>query len=228
MIQMSDRFVLTDIYEPKIGVNMIRSFSSSGCSNNQENANKMNNMHQRADISSWLSDVAKERSKVAFANLFKWFAPKVISYGIAHLNSQANANELLQETMTNVWKKAHYFDESKGAATTWVYTIMRNVSFDMLRKMRSQKEELLSDDIWPIIEAQSVEEIEFSDHLMQAEIQRYLKALPAAQQQVVEGVYFQQLSQDELAKQLKIPVGTVKSRLRLALNKLKQQMGEGS
>jgi RNA polymerase sigma-70 factor (ECF subfamily) len=102
---------------------------------------------------------------------------------------------------------------------------MRNASFDMLRKMQTQREEMLSDDIWPLVEAQTAEEGEYTDHLMQKEIQRYLSLLPDAQQQVIKGVYFQHLSQEELAKQLGIPVGTVKSRLRIALCKLKQKMG---
>lgn len=204
---------------------MIRSYSQPDCTSNHKGTPEMNSQQSSGDMAVWLEQVASARSKHAFELIFKWFAPKIIAYGVQHLNSQANAHELLQETMSNVWKKAHYYDASKGAATTWVYTIMRNVSFDMLRKVRSQREDLLSDDLWPLVEAQSVEEGEFCDHLMQAEIKRYLNDLPQAQQQVIEGVYFQHLSQEELATQLGIPIGTVKSRLRLALSKLKQQMG---
>lgn len=204
---------------------MIRSTSQSDSISRHENAKTMNSQ-QSVELSLWLEQVASQRSKPAFERIFKWFAPKIIAYGISHLNSSANANELLQETMSNVWRKAHYYDANKGAATTWVYTIMRNASFDMLRKQRSQREELLSDDIWPLIEAHAVDDGEFSDHLMQAEIKRYLQTLPEAQQQVIEGVYFNHLSQEDLAQQLGVPIGTVKSRLRLALGKLKQQMGE--
>lgn len=173
----------------------------------------------------WLAQVANGRDKSAFSQLFKWFSPKIIRYGVAHLNTDANASELLQETMSNVWKKAHYFNADKGAVTTWVYTIMRNCCFDMLRKVQTQREELLSDDLWPMVEAQVADDGEFCDHLMQKEMKRYLDKLPDAQQQVIRGVYFNHLSQEELAQKLNIPLGTVKSRLRLALSKLKQQMG---
>lgn len=189
------------------------------------NANTMKDAQSTQQLQQWLIAVANNRDKRAFAQLFSWFAPKILRYGVSHLNSSANAQELLQDTMTNVWKKAHYFNADKGAVTTWVYTIMRNASFDMLRKMQTQREEMLSDDIWPLVEAQTAQEGEYSDHLMQKEMKRYLSLLPDAQQQVIKGVYFQHLSQEELATQLGIPIGTVKSRLRLALSKLKQKMG---
>lgn len=189
------------------------------------NTNAMKQEQNTEQLLGWLIAVANERDKKAFSQLFSWFAPKILRYGISHLNTQTNAQELLQETMSNVWKKAHYFNADKGAVTTWVYAIMRNASFDMLRKVQSNREEMLSDDIWPLVEAQAVEEGEYDDHLMQKEIRRYLSLLPDAQQQVIRGVYFQHLSQEELAKQLGVPVGTIKSRLRLALGKLKQKMG---
>lgn len=179
-----------------------------------------------AQLTQCLIDIGNNRDKAAFATVFKWFAPKIIRYGIKHLNSEHAANELLQDTMSNVWRKSHYYNADKGAPTTWVYTIMRNVSFDMLRKKRSQREELLSDDIWPLVEAELIEEIEPNDHLMQKQVHNYLAKLPDAQQQVIKGVYFEQLSQETIAKQLGIPVGTVKSRLRLAMSKLKQHMGD--
>ena len=130
--------------------------------------------------------------------------------------------------MTNVWRKAHLFDMEKGAATTWVYTIMRNTSFDMLRKMRTHKEDQLSDDIWPLVEAQATETLSFDDHLMSKKIERHLSRLSHDQRQLIEGVYFKDLSQEQLAAQFNIPLGTVKSRLRLAIAKLKHLMGENS
>ena len=134
--------------------------------------------------------------------------------------------ELVQETLTSVWRKAHLYNNDKGAATTWVYTVMRNASFDMLRKMKSTKEDCISEDIWPLIEQSETENYEFSDHLEDKQIKNYLEKLPQAQRDVVRGVYFQDMSQEQLADQLGIPVGTVKSRLRLALQKLRNEMGE--
>lgn len=173
--------------------------------------------------------VAAYRDKKAFTELFQFFAPKVKHFGFARLGSEASANELVQETMASVWKKAHLYHPEKGAATTWVYTTMRNACFDMLRKIKSKSEQNLADDIWPLDQAQlesGNEESEFKDHLMSAQVMRYVDLLPPAQQTIIKGVYYQELSQEQLAQQLGVPLGTIKSRLRLALAKLKQQMGE--
>ncbi len=179
-------------------------------------------------LEQWLCNIANQRDKQAFQQLFIWFAPKIQRFGIKQFNNPELAKELLQDTMTSVWRKAHLFDMEKGAATTWVYTIMRNTSFDMLRKMRTHKEDQLSDDIWPLIEAETAETLNFDDHLMSKKIERHLSRLSHDQRQLIEGVYFKDLSQEQLASQFNIPLGTVKSRLRLAMNKLKHLMGEHS
>lgn len=174
----------------------------------------------------WLSDVAEDRNKQSFTELFKFFAPKIQRIAYGKFSNDAQANEVVQETMSNVWRKAHLFNADKGAATTWVYTIMRNVSFDMLRKVKSNKEDNLSEDIWPLIEGAESEEETFNDHLEKNKILSCLEKLPENQQQVVKGFYFLEMSQEQLATHLNLPLGTVKSRLRLALGKLKLQLGD--
>jgi RNA polymerase sigma-70 factor (ECF subfamily) len=182
-----------------------------------------------AELSSWLILVGTDRDKQAFTCLFKFFAPKIKRFGISKLGGEAAANELVQDTMTNVWKKAHLYNEEKGAGTTWVYTVMRNAAFDMLRKVKAKAEQTIADDIWPIdamvAESQS-DELPFGDHLMSRHVMTQIEKLPLAQKTIVKGVYFQELSQEQLAQQLGVPLGTVKSRLRLALAKLKVHMGE--
>jgi RNA polymerase sigma-70 factor (ECF subfamily) len=172
--------------------------------------------------------VSASRDKQAFAELFNWFAPKIIRFGVKQLNNEASANVLLQETMTNVWKKAHMYDAEKGAATTWVYTVMRNLSFDMLRKVKSNREDMISEDIWPLVESNNSESNDFDDHLLNKNLMKHVDKLPHGQKQIIKGVYFQELSQEQIATQLGIPIGTVKSRLRTALNKLKSHLGDDS
>jgi len=187
-----------------------------------------NNMTEKIDhaqLSQWLTLVATSRDKAAFANLFRFFAPKIIRISSQKLTQQSQAQEVVQETMTNVWRKAHLFDAQKGAATTWVYTVMRNVTFDMLRKIKANKEDNLSDDIWPLVENNVEQEEVSQDHLMREHILSSIEQLPENQQQVVKGFYFQEMSQQQLAQHLNLPLGTIKSRLRLALAKLKQQVG---
>ena len=174
----------------------------------------------------WLSAVANSRSKQAFTQLFTFFAPKIQRIARSKFSNEAQACEVVQDTMTNVWRKAHLFDQDKGAATTWVYTVMRNVIFDMLRKIKSKKEDNLSEDIWPLAESLSCENEQFDDHLENKQLLGVIEALPEAQQQVVKGFYFMEMSQEQLAQHLNLPLGTIKSRLRLALAKLKVQLGE--
>ncbi|MEO9946256.1 sigma-70 family RNA polymerase sigma factor [Paraglaciecola sp.] len=175
----------------------------------------------------WLQDVAISRDKLAFSKLFKWFAPRIKQFGIKQFNNEAQALELVQETMTNIWRKAHLYHADKGAPTTWMYSIMRNMSFDMLRKIQTQRTESISDDIWPTDNILVSEDIDnFEDHLQSRNLKALLNHLPEKQKQVVVGLFYKQVTQEQLAQQLNLPIGTVKSRLRLALNKLRQLMGD--
>ena len=181
---------------------------------------------QHTDICLWLDAVATSRDKAAFTQLFHFFAPKILHISQSKLFDKSLANEVVQETMTNVWKKAHLFNSTKGAPTTWVFTIMRNVTFDILRKLQSNKEDNLSEDIWPMIEDQAIEDEPFSDHIEQKNILAVIDTLPKNQQEVIQAYYFMEMSQEQLAQHLDLPLGTVKSRLRLALSKLKEHLGE--
>jgi RNA polymerase sigma factor (sigma-70 family) len=187
----------------------------------------LTDLQVQAELYQWLNLVSRQRDKQAFTALFQFFAPKIQRFGIQRLGSNDKANELVQETMSNVWRKAHLYDAEKGAATTWVYTVMRNACFDMLRRIKTRNEQLLGDDIWPVEQALVDNQLEsetFSDHLMEKHMREQIDKLPSSQQTVVKGVYFQSLSQEQLAQQLDVPLGTIKSRLRLALAKLKLQM----
>jgi RNA polymerase sigma factor (sigma-70 family) len=179
-----------------------------------------------AQLNEWLKDVANNRCKIAFTHLFKFFAPKIQRIARSKFSSDAQANEVVQDTMSKVWRKAHLFDADKGAATTWVFTVMRNVTFDLLRKMQSNKEDNLSDDIWPIAEGAVSDDDIYQDHLENKQLMRVISELPEAQQEVVKGFYLMEMSQEQLSIHLNLPLGTIKSRLRLALAKLKVQLGE--
>jgi len=186
----------------------------------------MTNSINYQELEDWLIAVAQDRDKNAFTGLFKFFAPKIERIASGIFNNESQAHEVVQETMTNVWRKAHLYNSDKGLPTTWVYTVMRNVTFDILRKIQSKKEDNLSDDIWPMFEESTDESNIFPDHLESSTILSYLEHLPTDQKQVIKGYYFMEMSQEQLAQHLDLPLGTVKSRLRLALTKLKQQIGE--
>ncbi len=180
----------------------------------------------KEELSELLAKVAEDRDRIAFEHLFRFFGPKIRAYGSKHLRADGQAMELVQETMLVVWRKAHLYNSDKGAATTWVFTIMRNLSFDMLRKVQSNREDNFSDDIWPILESgqQDNETDSGAQSMMDQELLSFIDELPAVQQQVVRGVYLKQLTHQELSEQLNVPLGTVKSRLRLGLEKLRNHL----
>lgn len=199
--------------------------SAHSISHQRKSSAVMNENIELHHLAGWLQAVAIKRDKQAFTELFRFFSPKIQRIASSKYGNDALAAEVVQETMTNVWRKAHLFDVDKGSPTTWVYTVMRNVSFDLLRKIKTKKEDNLSDDFWPLIEHQDDGIEPFSDHLANKEVLACINKLPEDQKNVVKGFYFMEMSQEQLAQHLDIPLGTVKSRLRLALAKLKQHIG---
>ncbi len=179
------------------------------------------------DLTALLLQVSTQRSKAAYAQLFHYFAPRIRHYGLRHLRSETRAMELVQETLLAVWQKAALYHPEKGAPTTWIYTVMRNQCFDMLRRQQVSKEDLVAEDIWPVLEFQAVEE-EANDpgenDILTRQLSHYLHLLPPAQQEVVRSVYLQDQTLQEIADRLQVPLGTVKSRLRLGLAKLREQI----
>ena len=177
---------------------------------------------QQLQINLWLKLVANEQDKEAFSELFKWFSPRIRAHGLQRFKQEAQAMDLVQETMLLVWRKAVLFNADKGKASTWIYTIMRNHCFDMLRKKQTNKEDPISDDLWPMIEEQVSDDK--GDYLQKRLLLSHLGSLPSDQKQVVEAIYLQEMTQQELAIHLDLPLGTVKSRLRLAISKLKSKL----
>ncbi len=176
-----------------------------------------------------LALVALKRDKQAFSDLFSHFAPRLRAFGLRMFGNEQQAMEMVQDTLLNVWNKAALFDPSRGCATTWIYTIARNVRFDMLRKKQQRKDEISADDLWPDGEQPDIEgeHSQQWDLLLIAEkLAPHFAALPPAQRIVVEKIYLEELSHQQVAELLGIPLGTVKSRLRLALERLREALNE--
>ncbi|WP_395341039.1 sigma-70 family RNA polymerase sigma factor [Ningiella sp. W23] len=181
-----------------------------------------------AEMSAYLNTVAADRCKVSFSKVFGYFAPRLRSYALKQMGNEALAMELVQDTMSNVWQKAHLFNSDKGSPSTWIFTIARNIRFDMLRKLQNRKEDVCSDDLWPILCEQTADlnEAPLDEQITLEEVGQYFENLPVKQQAVVEAIYIDGKSQQEVADELAIPLGTVKSRTRLALQRLKEMLKE--
>ena len=163
-----------------------------------------------------------DQDRAAFAALFAHFAPRVKAYLLRLGAPSGVAEELAQEALLSVWRKAHLFDPAKASAATWLFTIARNLRIDAIR--REKRPELDPEDFMPEPDADA------DDGLMLAEnegrLRLALKELPADQIQVVELSFFADKPHSQIAVELGIPLGTVKSRLRLAMGRLKRAMGE--
>ncbi|MEH6711036.1 MAG: sigma-70 family RNA polymerase sigma factor [Paraglaciecola polaris] len=178
------------------------------------------------EMSAYLALVGQARCKRSFAEVFNYFAPRLRSYALKQMGNEALAMELVQDTMSNVWQKSHLFNADKGAPSTWIFTIARNIRFDMLRKQRNRKEDICADDLWPILCEQTadVNEVALDDQVILQELGQLFDELPQKQRVVIEAIYIEGKSQQEVADQLSIPLGTVKSRTRLALQRLKEML----
>ncbi|GAB60326.1 sigma-70 family RNA polymerase sigma factor [Rheinheimera nanhaiensis] len=186
---------------------------------------------ENATASQWedaLTFVALQRDKAAYAELFSYFAPRLKAFGMKMFGNEQQALEMVQDTMLNVWKKAALFDASRGCASTWIFTIARNVRFDMLRKKQSRKDDISADDLWlngEYPEPQADDEAaQWDNQLLSEKLAPHFAQLPPAQREVMEKVYLQEKSHQEVSDELGIPLGTVKSRIRLALDRLREAL----
>lgn len=175
-----------------------------------------------------LTFVALQRDKTAYAELFSYFAPRLKAFGMKMFGNEQQALEMVQDTMLNVWKKAALFDASRGCASTWIFTIARNVRFDMLRKKQSRKDDISADDLWlngEYPEPQADDDAaQWDNQLLTEKLAPHFAKLPPAQREVMEKVYLLEMTHQEVSDELGIPLGTVKSRIRLALDRLREAL----
>jgi RNA polymerase sigma factor (sigma-70 family) len=164
--------------------------------------------------------IASAEDREAFARLFKHFAPLLKAFAISGSPiAAAHADELVQEVMIKVWQKAGVFNPQKAAASTWIYTIARNCRTDMYRRLQKFSTPINAADIWP----ESDEDEPFvaiQQHRDEIRVKELLAELPHEQGQILAKVYMEGKSHSEVAEELQLPLGTVKSRVRLAMQKL--------
>ena len=176
------------------------------------------------EMSDYLVKVAQDRCKASFARVFGFFAPRLRSYALKQLGNEALAMELVQDTMSNVWQKAHLFNSEKGSPSTWIFTIARNKRIDRLRRENRPLPDLAD----PAFAPEPVETGEKTIFRQQEEekIRHALKNLPDEQAKMIFSAYYEEKSHREIADESGIPLGTVKSRIRLALNRLRAHLDE--
>ncbi len=169
-----------------------------------------------------LRRIGEQRDRNAFSDLFRHFAPRVRAYGRRMGASNASAEELVQEVMLSVWRRADSFDPGKANAATWIYAIARNRMLDDLRRAApwaSATEEPGNESGEDPLHESRIDADRAADR-----VRRALDDLPAEQSEVLRVAYYEGVSQRDLAKRLDLPLGTVKSRTRLALERLRDAL----
>ncbi len=180
----------------------------------------MNDLPKRTE---WLAEMRAIRDTQdtdAFARIFAHFAPRVKAFLMKGGSSPEFSEECVQEVMATLWRKAHLFDPTKASASTWIFTIARNRKIDMIRKQRRPEPEDLP---WgPAEEPSAADTMALTE---ETEIlARAIAALPDKQRTLIERAYFGDLTHSEIAKETGLPLGTIKSRIRLALDRLRHEM----
>ncbi|MGP3698393.1 RNA polymerase sigma factor RpoE [Rhodobacter sp. NSM] len=180
-------------------------------------------MTDKGEGTDWMAlmrAIRDHRDEAAFAVIFQHFAPRLKGFLMKSGSAEVQAEECVQDVMATIWQKAHLFDPSRASVATWIFTIARNRRIDGLRKARQPEPE---DLFWgPDAEPDQADVYE-----MQQESERLGRAiarLPEAQRTLIERAYFGDLTHRELAAETGLPLGTIKSRIRLALDRLRQHM----
>lgn len=176
------------------------------------------------DYSALVQAVAQGRDRDAFGRLFAHYAPRLKSFLLRQGADDASAEDLAQEAMLTVWRKAGLFDASKSSAGTWIFTIARNLRIDAVRKAR--RPEFDAEDPAFVTEAEPAADQAFDAEQTGARVRAALAELPEEQATVVRLSFFEDKPHAEIAEKLALPLGTVKSRLRLAMKRIRTCLGD--
>lgn len=174
-----------------------------------------------------ITAIAAQQDRAAFADLFAYFAPRIKSFMQRSGLTEAKAEELAQETMLAVWRKAGLFDPASAGAAAWIFTIARNLRIDAHRRERRGGTLETSDaEIEFQIDESPQPDLRLATAQSEERIRSALAKLSADQMRVVELSFFDEKAHAEIAAILGIPLGTVKSRLRLAMSRLRTLLSE--
>lgn len=197
--------------------------TSSGSVDKEDTKRDPSRLRDRADERTiFLLRVKQERCELSFNQLYRYYAPRLCAFLRQKGASDRISQEVMQDVMARVWEKTHQYDAATANASTWIFTIARNRYIDYVRKEKRSEvdmnDPLLVRDPTPPPDA-GLHHSDTSQTLKAA-----IASLPSAQAEILKLIYLQGMKQQAVAAKLSIPLNTVKSRLRLALEKLRREM----
>ena len=160
--------------------------------------------------------ISEERDEEAFSQIFDYIAPKINSYFIKNNFNFEQSEELTQDVLSTIWSKANLFNPEKSKFITWSFTIARNKKIDFYRK--TKKNDINEDDIRSFLYPND----DGNDYEIESTINKIKEELDQNQQKLIKMSFFEQKSHKNIAEELEIPLGTVKSRIRTTLNKMQK------
>jgi len=172
----------------------------------------------------WMHRLSTRRDRQAFAALFEYFAPRIKAYMLRSGSDMTSAEEFAQEAMLMVWRKADSFDAGQASVATWIFTIARNKRIDAFRRVN--RPELDPDD--PLLRPapEPMQDDRLGEDQTAALIRSAMADLPVEQVDMLRMAFYEDKAHSEIAEETGLPLGTVKSRLRLAMGKLRGILGD--
>ena len=173
---------------------------------------------ENAKIIELIKKISEERNQIAFSEIFDFIAPKINAYYLVNNLSIEQAEELTQEVLSTIWLKAKLFDSEKSKFITWSFTIARNKKIDFYRK--NKRNDVNEEDIRDFL----YENNKSDDYELESIINNITQELDENQKKLIKMSFFEQKSHKNIAAELEIPLGTVKSRIRASLNKMQKHI----
>ena len=173
---------------------------------------------ENAKIIDLVKKISEERNEIAFSEIFDFIAPKINAYYLKNNLTIEQAEELTQEVLSTIWLKSKLFDPEKSKFITWSFTIARNKKIDFYRK--NKKNDVNEEDIRDFL----YENNKSDDYELESTINNITQELDENQKILIKMSFFEQKSHKNIAAELEIPLGTVKSRIRASLNKMQKHI----
>lgn len=177
-----------------------------------------------AELANLVASVACRADRAAFSRLFDHFAPRLNAYLLRLGADRGTAEELTQEVMVTLWRKAALFDPTKSSVATWLFRIARNRRIDALRRERSIALDQHDPMLAPSDEAAPDETLDAQ--IRDGRVRRSLSVLPEEQIRLIRLAFYEGNSHSQIAEETGLPLGTVKSRIRLAFARLRKALEE--
>tara|TARA_R110002096_G_scaffold257381_1_gene450767 strand:- start:86215 stop:86823 length:609 start_codon:yes stop_codon:yes gene_type:complete len=171
-----------------------------------------------------VSMVAHNKDRSAFQILFEYFAPRLKSYLLNFKIADQKAEDLAQDVMLTLWQKAEKFDPAKAKISTWLFRVARNKYIDQVRKQKYP--EVNADDHVALMVAPEKTDQNLHEKQNSGRIQKAMKVLNEDQRKVIELSFFKELSHSQIAEATDLPLGTVKSKIRMAFQTLRKELGD--